>query len=236
MLIREVVARHLPDGGTVRVLADPVVAEDLWLVAQQVTVGSDPGVGAAELVLVDAGDGGDLGSNMPGPELGSLAVLLLTAPLLALPVGRLAALGRAADLHFVEAVPLRSGRYTCAIVAAREARPLRAHLTGAEPDGSAEDAGARRDWEWGLAGLLTPASELAWEQERASLCGQLESLEAECDQARAESAQAKAELSALQRSVALQLGRDLVSLRRHPLRGMRALVRDGLAARRKPRP
>lgn len=241
MLLREVVARHLPTDGSVAVVAEHVVLDDLRLVAQQVSVG-EPAEGAADLLLLDVGDGRHAADLLAKAPAADLVVLLLQAPLAELPLGPLAALGGSAGLHYVDAVPVTTGRYSCAVVAAPLERPVRAFLTGTDPDGDRAAAAARRTWEWGLGGLVTAAREKLWEQERAALEAEVQAAEharadalRQVDAAHAETLAAEQRLARLESSPALQLGRDLVSLRRHPVRGSRALLRDALQTRRQRR-
>jgi hypothetical protein len=160
-------------------------------------------------------------------------------------VGPLAALGHACGLAYVDAVPLVAGASSCALVAARKTDGPRARLTGVQP-GDSEEAVSRRTWEWGLAGLVAPAREERWEAERAALLADIADLEQQRDRALADRASALEQAAAADRrtvaveqrlakvesSLVMQVGRDLISVRRHPLKGTRALVRDALHARR----
>jgi hypothetical protein len=231
MLVREIVARHLPDGGGVAVLADADVAAELRRLSGH--DGQAAG-GAAGLLLVDAGDGLDAADRLGGAEQAPVVVLLLRCGPAELPVGRLADLGRLHGLEHVEAVPLSSsGRWQVAVVAARPGAPLRGYLTGAQVDGDEAAAASRARWEWGIGSLAARAAEAALEAELATARAALADREAELATVRAQAEQAQKRLALLEQSTALALGRDLVDLRRSPLQAARRLVGDVRDARRR---
>lgn len=231
MLVREIVARHLPEGGAVAVHAAEQELAELRRLAGQ---GDEPAVGETALLVVDAGDGLDLAERTAGAEQAPLVVLLLRCPVAALPVGRLAELGRTLGLEHVETVPLSSsGRWGTAVVAARNGAPVRGYLNGAVVDGDPAAAVSRMGWEWGVGSLVARAAEVALQAELAAARQELADREQELTAARSRAEQAEKRLALVEDSTALRLGRDLVQLRRSPLRGARRLVGDVRDARRR---
>lgn len=237
MRLADLVSRHLPEGGLVLVLGPQDVVDALAALTGKVT--TEPT--AADLVVVDAGDASEAVAAARSAAPAAPVVLLLETPLAELPVGRVAALGSTAGLGYVDAVPL-SGRHTAAVVAAPDGVAPRARLTGQQVEGDPDAGAARRTWEWGLAGLVTPAREARWEAEHRSLTNRVSAAErarAEAEerarQAQRRAAEVEKRLARVEGSLALQVGRDLVSMRRHPIMGIRALVRDARSARRQRR-
>lgn len=231
MLVREIVARHLPEGGRLAVSADGSAAGDLWrVVGQEAPAGEGP----ADLLLLDVGDGLGTADLVASAEAAPVLVLLLTCPLDALPVGRLSDLGRSPGLAYADAVPVTgSRRYTAAVVAGRDPAALRGYLAGAELDGDDPAVAARLRWEWGVGSLAARATEEALEGELGAVRSALADREAELGDARRRADDLEKRLAALEESTALQLGRDLVALRRSPLGGTRRLLSDVRNARRR---
>jgi len=231
MLVREIVARHLPEGGRLAVSADGSAAGDLWRVVGQE---EQAGEGPADVLLLDVGDALGATDLVAAAQPADVVVLLLTCPLDELPVGRLADVGRAQGLEYVDAVPVTgSRRYTAAVVAGRDGRALRGYLSGAELDTDPAAVASRVRWEWGVGSLAARATETVLHADLATLRSELADREAELGDARQRVQQVEKRLELLEQSTALQLGRDLVALRRNPLRGARQLVGDVRRARRR---
>jgi hypothetical protein len=235
MLVREIVARHLPEGGRLAVTADGSAAGDLWrVVGQEERTGEGP----ADLLLLDVGDGLGTADLVAAAEPAPVLVLLLTCPLDALPLGRLSDLGRSQGLAYADAVPVTgSRRYTAAVVAGRDAArntaALRGYLAGTELDGDDPAVAARLRWEWGVGSLAARATEVTLQADLASVRSDLADREAELGDTRRQLEQAEKRLAALEQSTALRLGRDLVALRRSPFGGTRRLLSDVRNARRR---
>lgn len=231
MLVREIVARHLPEGGRLAVTADGSAAGDLWRVVGQE---ERPGEGPADLLLLDVGDGLGTADLVAAAEPAPVLVLLLTCPLDALPLGRLSDLGRSQGLAYADAVPVTgSRRYTAAVVAGRDPAALRGYLAGTELDGDDAAVAARLRWEWGVGSLAARATEVTLQADLASVRSDLADREAELGDTRRQLEQAEKRLAALEQSTALRLGRDLVALRRSPFGGTRRLLSDVRNARRR---
>lgn len=227
MLIRELVARHLPDQGSVAVRADRNAVGDLARVTQA-RDSTDP-----DLVLIDVGDGTAAGDTLDEAPEAPLVLMLLTCPAESVPVGRVLEAARARDLHYLDAVPLTgSGGYRVGVVAGTAAGPPYGYLVGERPEG---DPAARLAWEWGLGSLALRAADVRAQEEVTSLRTDLEAARQEVDTLRT---QVTEQTSAAQRALgspAYLLGTDLVMLRRRPVRGTGKLLADAVRLRRRAR-
>ena len=255
MLVRELVARYLGTGATIRVDADPEVLADPELLADVESAGpvvdlqggGDPVPGDVVVISVDpaAHTLPDRLALVAGQDVTVMLVLPICAA--DLPVGRLAQAARTARLAFVEIAPIEPCRSAHTVVVCRTSnRPV-----AVQPylgDGSAvpdeidlASQGLRIGWEWGLGdararaveerGLaaLTRVGEL--EQELTEVRGSLDQAGRDLEVAHgvAERAESRADAEAkrrgaLQQSSAFLVGRAMLTMRRHPLRGSRQLL------------
>jgi hypothetical protein len=254
MLVRELAARYLGEGGTVRVDADPKIVSDLGRAGPVADLqdGADPVPGDVALISVDP-FAYNLAERLALVTRQGVTVLLLL-PVEAgdLPVGRLAQAARTARMAFVEMAPIESDWSLRTVVVCQPSSgpvPVRPFLSD---DSAAQDEinrgeidldaqSLRIGWEWGLGDARSRALE---ELERAAQT-RISELEAELAAVRQdleaagkdlESAQGVAERSerrataeaqrrsALQQSPSFLVGRAVVTSRRHPLRGGRQLL------------
>ena len=187
MLMRELAARYLGAGGTIRVdtgaevLADDVLGDDVLAdLAQAGPVvdlqgGGDPASGDVVLISVDpaADKVSDRLTKVTDPTV--TVLLLLSVPADELPVGRLAQAASTAQLAFVELAPIEPGVTAhTAVVCRPSSRPVPVRpFLGNGSNGSAlgvgvadevavdlDRQGLRIAWEWGLGDARARAVEV----------------------------------------------------------------------------
>ena len=187
MLMRELAARYLGAGGTIRVdtgaevLADDVLGDDVLAdLAEAGPVvdlqgGGDPASGDVVLISVDpaADKVSDRLTKVTDPTV--TVLLLLSVPADELPVGRLAQAASTAQLAFVELAPIEPGVTAhTAVVCRPSSRPVPVRpFLGNGSDGSAlgvgvadevavvlDRQGLRIAWEWGLGDARARAVEV----------------------------------------------------------------------------
>ncbi len=255
MLVRELVARYLGTGGTIRVDADPEVLAEPEVLADiqsagpvvDLQGGGDPVPG--DVVLISADPAAHTLPDRLALVVAQDVTVMLVLPVSAadLPVGRLAQAARTARLAFVEIAPIEPGRSPRTVVVCRTSNrpvPVQPYLG----DGSAvpdeidlAGQGLRIGWEWGLGdararaveerelAALTRVGEL--EQELTEVRRSLDQVGRELEVARevAERAELRADAEArrrgaLQQSSTFLVGRAMLTMRRHPVRGSRQLL------------
>ncbi len=275
MLVRELAARYLVEGGTIRVDADSKFVSDIGRAGEFADLldGAKPVPGDVALISVDP-SADNLAERLALVTREGVTVLLLL-PVEAgdLPVGRLAQAARMASLAFVEMVPIEQGWSLRTVVVCQPSsgpvpvRPFLGHDSATrdeidrdEIDGGGIDGGGidldaqnlRIGWEWGLGdararaqdgrerAAQTQISELEavlvkvrrdHDKELAEVRQDLDAagkdLEAAQELAQRSERRATAEAqrrSALQQSPSFLVGRAVVTIRRHPLRGGRQLL------------
>ncbi len=280
MLVRELAARYLGEGGTIRVDADSKIVSDIGRAGKVADLldGAEPVPGDVALISVDP-SADNLAERLALVTREGVTVLLLL-PVEAgdLPVGRLAQAARMASLAFVEMVPIEPGWSLLTVVVCQPSsgpvpvRPFLGHDSATrdeidrdeidrdeidrdEIDGGGIDLDAqslRIGWEWGLGdararaqdgrerATQTRISELEAElvkvrrdhdkelgEVRRDLEAAGKDLEAAQELAQRSERRATAEAqrrSALQQSPSFLVGRAVVTIRRHPLRGGRQLL------------
>jgi len=265
MMVREIAARYLGKGGTIRVDADPQALADLGRAGPVADLGDGVGTSQGDVVLITVDPVVDnLTDRLLGVTTQGVTVLLLL-PVAAgdLPVGRLAQAACTGRLAFVEIAPIEPGWSLRTVVVCRPShRPVAVRpFLG---DGSTDDdhevdldgQGLRIAWEWGLGSARARAVEELeraavrrvgeLEQELVEVRGELEKelvearedLQRELGEARrdletahgvAQRAESRAiaeaqRRSALQQSPSFLVGRAVLTVRRHPIRGLRQLM------------
>lgn len=183
MLMRELAARYLGAGGTIRVdtgaevLADDVLGDDVLAdLAEAGPVvdlqgGGDPASGDVVLISVDpaADKVSDRLTKVTDPTV--TVLLLLSVPADELPVGRLAQAASTAQLAFVELAPIEPGVTAHTAVVCRPSSrpvPVRPFLGNGSNGSALEDEvevdldrqGLRIGWEWGLGDARARAVEV----------------------------------------------------------------------------
>lgn len=248
MLVRELAARYVAEGGTILLDADPEVVKDLHRAGPVAPLEQDaqPSSGDVVVLSVDPGaEGGtdDLSARLARvSEPGAAVLLLLPTPVADLPVGRLAQAAVHAGLAFVEVAPIEPGWAVRAVVVCRPSRTavaVRPYLADGEPEAAdLEQQSVRLAWEWGLGDARGRALELRAAQEIQDLRRQVADLEGQLAQrttelAGAQAATERAQQSAaneakrrasLQQSPSYLVGRAVLTTRRHPLAGARQLA------------
>lgn len=259
MLVRELTARYLGDGGTIRVDAEPRVLADIGRSGPVVDL-QDADAKPGDVVLISVDPSAD---DLPDrlrrvTEQGVTVLLLLPVPAGEVPVGRLAQAACSARLAFVEIAPIEPGQFLCTVVVCSPSSrpvPVQRFLSDAsavQDEIDLDGQGLRIGWEWGLGDARARALE---ERERLALrrVGELEQElvevrrdhEKELVEVRADLATAGQELeaarkvaqrserravaeaarrSAMQQSASFLVGRAVVTMRRHPMRGSRQLL------------
>jgi hypothetical protein len=245
MLLRELVRRHVQPEDHLALAGDPEMFPDLERVCRWTEASAWTDEKAPDAVLVDLGDD-------PGAALEATAgrwpqartwVLVHAALAGDLPLAPVIAAARRHGLHLVEAVAL-PGRHKVGVVASSQPAPVVGYLNGHPVDQPDEDAAARMGWEWALGTLAARAKEAVDETTIARLTAERDRLATRLQQAqeRLEQQQAavKEELAGLRRKVeaarvrdervrssaSFVLGQHLVTMRKHPVKGLRGLMRD----------
>lgn len=253
MLVRELAARYLGNGGTIRVDADPKIVADIGRAGpvQEFQGGPDPVAGDVVLISVDP-----LADNLADrlaivTEQGVTVLLLLPVAAGDLPVGRLAQAAGVASLAFVEIAPIEPGWSLRTVVVCQPSsrpvpvRPFLGDDSGAEDEIDLDGQGLRIGWEWGLGDARVRALDQLHSAALTRIAGLDEELAEvrrdhakdlatagrDLDAARAAAAGSEARAVAeasrrsnLQQSQSFLVGRAVVTMRRHPLRGSRQLL------------
>ncbi|MBC7559233.1 MAG: hypothetical protein H7270_07725 [Dermatophilaceae bacterium] len=265
MMVREIAARYLGEGGTIRVDADPEVLAALGRAGPVADLGDGVGTSQGDVVLIAVDPLADnLTDRLLGVSTQGVTVLLhLPVAVGDLPVGRLAQAAGMARLAFVEIAPIEPGWSLRTVIVCRPSPrpvPVRPFLgddsAGDDHEVDLDSQGLRIGWEWGLGSARARAVE---ELGRTAVrrVGQLErelvevrgELEKELVEARVELQQELVEArrdlktahevvqraesraiaeaqrrAALQQSPSFLVGRAVLTVRRHPIRGLRQLT------------
>lgn len=171
---------------------------------------------------------------------GVTVVLLLPAAAGDLPVGRLAQAACSASLAFVEMAPIEPGWSVRTMVVCRPSsqpvavRPYLGDDSVGDEDTDLDKQGLRIGWEWGLGDgraraveersrvLQTRIDEL--EHELVSVQNGLETAHQAAERSERRATAEAARRDALQRSPTFLVGRAVVTMRTHPVRGLRQFL------------
>ena len=227
MLVREIAARYLGKAGTIRVDADPRVLADLGRAGPVADLGDGVGTSQGDVVAIAVDPLADnLTDRLLGVTMQGVTVLLLLPVAVGdVPVGQLAQAAGTARLAFVEIAPIEPGWSRRTVVVCRPSHrpvPVRPFLGDDSVDDDHEvdldSQGLRIGWEWGLGSARARAVE---ELERAAT-RRVGELERELVEVRG--ALEKERRTALQQSPSFLVGRAVLTVRRHPVRGLRQLM------------
>ena len=254
MMVREIAARYLGEGGTIRVDADPEVLAALGRAGPVADLGDGVGTSQGDVVLIAVDPLADnLTDRLLGVSTQGVTVLLhLPVAVGDLPVGRLAQAAGMARLAFVDIAPIEPGWSLRTVIVCRPSPrpvPVRPFLgddsAGDDHEVDLDSQGLRIGWEWGLGSARARAVEELGrtavrrvgqlERELVEVRGKLEKelVEARRDLKTAHEVVQRAESRAIaeaQRRAALQqspsflVGRAVLTVRRHPIRGLRQLT------------